>query len=347
MFIIQGEGRGHLSQAMSLQEYLSSAGHHVETAFVGKHPAKTLPGYFMEAFKGKIRHFRSPYFLYTPNRKGIYVGLTILFNLTRTHAYMSAIRQIRNHIISSRPDVVFNFYDGIGALAMRKIPGEIHRVAVGHHFTLHLEGYQCGASSPLHKRLLAFHTRLVLSGCDTALALSFREMEGDDRIRVVPPLVRKRFREATYKPGDRYLVYLLKEGFISDLVRLAGSDPGFKADVFSDLPTDTPVPVNLSLYPVGDPAFHDLMKTCRGLITTAGFDIVAEAAYMGIPVGLIPVGNHFEQRCNSMDAERGGAGTILSRLDPVSLEKLVSPVNESYREWADQADDMIIKEIEE
>jgi uncharacterized protein (TIGR00661 family) len=345
IFIVQGEGRGHLSQALALKEHLEAAGHEVRLVLVGRGGQRKLPAYFLDGFQEKLEYFDSPYFLRTPNKKGIYVGLTILHNLLRAFRYLKAIRLVRRKINTLAPDAVFNFYDGIGALAMRKARCGIRRIVIGHHFFLHLDGYRCRRGNPLHRWFLTIHTRLVMKGSDLVLALSFRETAGNDRIKVVPPLVRKRFRESMYTPGGRYLIYLLNEGFAADLVAIARADPEFRADLFSDLPADIPVPDGIKLHPISEQQFREKMTTCKGLITTAGFDAVAEAAYLGVPLGVIPVRNHFEQRCNGMDAERSGIGNVLTRLDREGLHSLGGPAGNTYREWVDRAGDMIIKTI--
>ena len=46
LFIIQGEGRGHLTQALSLRQKLTDEGHQVVGVLVGKSPARRLPDFF-------------------------------------------------------------------------------------------------------------------------------------------------------------------------------------------------------------------------------------------------------------------------------------------------------------
>ncbi len=346
MFIVQGEGRGHLSQALALREHLAEAGHTVEKVFVGCSGRRSLPDYFLEGFREQPECFASPYFLHTPNKKGIYVGRTILFNLLRAPRYICAVKRLRREIGTLGPDVVFNFYDGIGALALKRGIPPVKRMGIGHHFFLHLDGYRCNGGNPLHKWFLGFHTRLVMRSCDQVLALSFRESPGSERISVVPPLVRRSFRESGHKPGNRYLVYLLQEGFVTDLIALARNDPSFRADLFSDLPAGTRVPEGICLHPFSDKLFREKMASCKGLITTAGFDTVAEAAYAGIPLGVVPVRNHFEQRCNSVDAEQNGIGKVLDGIHTASLKKLEKAGNKGYREWVDSAGERIIKMME-
>lgn len=44
LFIVQGEGRGHLTQAITLEEMLLRNGHEVVEVLVGKSSSRTLPG---------------------------------------------------------------------------------------------------------------------------------------------------------------------------------------------------------------------------------------------------------------------------------------------------------------
>ena len=47
LFIIQGEGRGHLTQALSLRQKLMAEGHEIVGVLVGKSPARRLPDFFL------------------------------------------------------------------------------------------------------------------------------------------------------------------------------------------------------------------------------------------------------------------------------------------------------------
>ena len=46
LFIVQGEGRGHLTQAITLEEILLRNGHEVVEVLVGKSSSRRLPGIF-------------------------------------------------------------------------------------------------------------------------------------------------------------------------------------------------------------------------------------------------------------------------------------------------------------
>lgn len=46
IFIVQGEGRGHLTQAIAMERLLTNNGYHVTEVLVGKSLSKRLPGIF-------------------------------------------------------------------------------------------------------------------------------------------------------------------------------------------------------------------------------------------------------------------------------------------------------------
>jgi len=346
VFIVQGEGRGHMSQSMALKEVLEEAGHIVEAVFAGCTPDAPLPHYFTACFGSRLDCMTSPFLLRSHNRKGILVGKTILYNLLRSASYLREVRRIRKRIREVRPDVVFNFYDPLGALALRKTGQGIMRIGIGHHFYLHLDGYRCRGGSPLHRLLLKYLSGLMIRSCDRVLALSFREEKGNERIRVIPPLIRKGFREIRHTPGERYLVYLLKEGYLYDLIRMARADPDFRADIFCNCIPETVLPPGLEVHLPDADKFRQKMALCRGMITTSGFDTVAEAAYLGIPLVVVPARNHFEQLCNSRDIQASGFGHAATELVPGTEKMMKTGNNEQFRRWVDTAPGEILKIIQ-
>jgi uncharacterized protein (TIGR00661 family) len=347
IFIVQGEGKGHMSQALAMKEYLQEAGHTVEAVFLGISSEDEVPDYFRNSFLDKLHIFQSPWFLRTPNKKGIYVGRTILFNLMHSLDYMRTITRIRREINLIKPDVVFNFYELLGAMAMRKSAPGIKKIGVGHHFYLYLNRSVCKGGVLWHRWLLSLHTRLIIKSCDRVLALSYKKEQGNASIRVVPPLVRREFREMNYVQGDSYLVYMLHEGFIYDLVRLAEELPGFRADVFSSHEPAFEIPEGIRIHPFDAKKFSTLMASCKGLITTAGFDTAAEAAFHGIPLVVIPSHNHYEQKCNGADISANGIGIVASQIDRGTLEGIHSSDCTDYRAWVSGAGEQVIKCIEE
>jgi UDP:flavonoid glycosyltransferase YjiC (YdhE family) len=96
--------------------------------------------------------------------------------------------------------------------------------------------------------------------------------------------------------------------------------------------------------------FLDLLAACRGFTSTAGFESVCEAAFLGKPISLVPTGKHVEQLCNAIDAAR--AGVAVWREDfhlSDFLEKLENwdySALDDYRDWVRRAPEIFLRLLE-
>ena len=81
LFLVQGEGRGHLTQAISLGQVLRSAGHKVVGAMVGTSPGRNIPSFFQEQIFAPVHHFAAPNIIYKTQGGGMNVGRTIATHL--------------------------------------------------------------------------------------------------------------------------------------------------------------------------------------------------------------------------------------------------------------------------
>jgi hypothetical protein len=62
LFLIQGEGRGHLTQALSFAGILRSEGHQLCGVVVGKSPRRNLPEFFIQKIGVEVTAVESPNF---------------------------------------------------------------------------------------------------------------------------------------------------------------------------------------------------------------------------------------------------------------------------------------------
>jgi hypothetical protein len=139
------------------------------------------------------------------------------------------------------------------------------------------------------------------------------------------------------------------------VVRWHEAHPGVRLHCFWDRPGAAPVERyddTLTFHALDDEKFLTMMKRCRGLAMTAGFESVGEAMYLGKPVLMVPVEGHFEQRCNAIDGRHAGAG-VAARSFEDGLTRLTAhaPRHESpsprFRRWLAGAGRRYVREIEE
>ena len=109
LFIIQGEGRGHLTQALSLRQKLMAEGHEIVGVLVGKSPARRLPDFFFNNILSQVKPFQSTNFIPTAKNKQVSLMRSVLYNVLRLHKYMGSIRYIDRMIRQTDADVVVYF----------------------------------------------------------------------------------------------------------------------------------------------------------------------------------------------------------------------------------------------
>lgn len=91
LFVVQGEGRGHLTQAIAMEDLLRRNGHEVVEVLVGKSNSCSLPGFFNRNIKAPIKRFLSPNFLPTPANKRVCLFRSVAYNVTLIPTYIHVI----------------------------------------------------------------------------------------------------------------------------------------------------------------------------------------------------------------------------------------------------------------
>lgn len=356
LFLVQGEGRGHLSQALALREMLHDAGHSVVGVLVGGSERRRLPGYFAQGMG--LEPVIHPSLLTVPgrDRTGVSPLRTVTHNLGRFGQYREAVGRIRETILGITPDLVVNFYESLGGIAMGSPPlRNIPMVSVGHQYLL---GHPDTPPPPFRPHeLLPFRVlnRLSARPGTMRLALSFREIPDGPTpdTRVIPPLLRRRILEAKPEPGDHILVYVLNDGYGDAVTRWHEHHPQVVIHGFWDrpgAPESEEVRPNLTFHRLSDVRFLEMMRTCRGYVGTAGFESVAEALWLGKPVMVVPTRNHVEQGWNAREAEAAGAGIATRDFDLAPFLDYLPrhrDRSEAYRAWVRTGHRKVLELLEE
>jgi uncharacterized protein (TIGR00661 family) len=343
LFVVQGEGRGHLTQSIALNEMLTKNGHEVVAVLVGESSRRELPKFFSDNFKSKIFRFDSPNFLPASKNKRTNLWISIVYNLLKTMPYLKSIYFIRKQIKHLGADVVVNFYDLLTGLTYVVFPPKVPYVCIAHQYSFLHPEYKFPPANKIELQMLKFFTRVTCIKASKLFALSINKMENvpDSRIVVVPPLLRKEVLQAEVSNGNYLHGYMLNDTYADEIIRFQESHPGVYLDFFWDrkgVPDITRINDYLSFHKLNDSSFIDCMAGCKGYATTAGFESVCEAMYMGKPVLMVPT--HIEQACNAYEASQSGAGVVADDFD---FEKLLDYIpsyqkKPNFQEWVQQAD---------
>jgi uncharacterized protein (TIGR00661 family) len=170
-----------------------------------------------------------------------------------------------------------------------------------------------------------------------------------DRLVVVPPLLRDEVLKQQPENGDHLLVYVINSGFGEEVIKWHQSNPDVRICVFRDnrkAAEQTAVGERLSFHQLNDEHFLRCMAGAKAYATTAGFESVCEAMYLGKPVLMVPA--HIEQTCNAYDASKAGAGRASSGFDLDRLLELSAAYkpNPYFKHWVDRADWIILREFD-
>ncbi len=357
LFVIQGEGRGHMTQSITLAGILRSHGHEVVEVLVGECSNRELPQFFVDKINAPITRYKSPALDYGRSGKQGKMWLSIFNNTlpTRSFKWLNSLHIIASRIKATQPDVIINFYEllmGVSAMVYRiKTP----IVSIAHQFMLELPEYKHRATNPQSRLMMSTMNKFSAQGSSKILALSLYPLPQlkysihRKGIVVVPPLLRPEIFDLEVSAGDYILGYMLNPSFLDEILEWKRANPELKVHLFWDkagAPDCTEAVEGLWLHRINDRKFIEYMAGSAGYITTAGFESVCEAFYLGKPVMMIPA--HIEQQINACDAAGAGVGIVSKRFD---LEQLAAHIpthikdNTDFREWVNAAEEIFIKEL--
>lgn len=352
-FIVQGEGRGHMTQAISLSQILRDAGHEIIHVVVGKSPQRKIPQFFFDNIKSKVTLLENPNFATDKNHKSVKPLKTLFVSIPKLPNYIRSIKKLSILVKETKPDVIINFYDFLGGIYNLFYKKQAQFVCIAHQYLIDHSEFTFPKGRKLDRFSLKLGNKITSFGVDKILALSFQPFEDqlDKKMYVVPPLLRDEVKKLTPTNKDHILAYMVNPGYGIEIDEFHQRRPDVSLEVFwdqRDKPTTWKVDETLTYNQLDDKKFLEKMSSAKGYVTTAGFESVCEAMYLGKPVMMVPVEGHYEQACNAIDAEKAGAGIWYDKFE---IERLVDylPSHESvqswFKDWADSNKEFFIKHL--
>lgn len=353
VFFVQGEGRGHLTQALALSQLLEYTGHELAAVLVGQSNGREVPDFFTKNIAAPVHTFASPNLIFDKERGCIDIPKTIRVHLGQLPAYLKSLKSIRRIIDEVRPDVIVNFYELVGgAFNFLYRPG-IPMVCIAHQYLLLSPTFPFPKNSWWDRQLVNLNTRITALGATKKLALSFRPIPDETpNTRIVPPLLRQELQKLRPSTADYILVYMTQHGLGDQIIDWHKKHPDVTLHCFWDNPNaeqEVKISEKLCFHQINAARYLKLMEGCKGLVTTAGFESVCEAMYLGKPVLMVPVPGHFEQACNAIDGVISGAGINSPTFDLSLLTEFIEHYDSPQRDfqkWYFKGNTLFIRELE-
>lgn len=342
-----------MTQAISLFHILKGNGHDVSHVIVGKSKRRELPQFFIDRIDSPIVQLESPNFVTDKNDRSVNVFRTLTSNLGKYKTFLQSINQIDEIVQKEQPDAIINFYDFLGGLYFMFKKPKVRHIVLAHQFLLSHSSFTFPKGRIYDKPSLLFGNKLAGYKADKILGLSFQRMndEPQKKLFVVPPLLREQVKSQPISHGDHFLVYMVNHGYSEEVMKFHQQHPEVPIHCFWDKkgePEELRIDDTLTFHQLDDEKFIRFMASCRGYLTTAGFESVCEAMYLGKPVLMVPVKGHYEQSCNAEDAKKAGAGVSSEFFD---LEILLAylpkhiDVGDDFREWCNTTSETFLNHL--
>jgi len=334
-----------MTQALAVHRNLSRWGHELVAVATGLHDGRALPDYFVHGFNVPVTLLDSPGFVFHESRSTD-VPATLANALRRMPAYRDGMSRLRALVRDTNPDLVINFFEPLTGLLQLLRPLPVPVLAIAHQHMIEHPAYVKLPGGAIDRMGLALFAGLVgARSWKLALSLTPAEDLPARQLLVGPPLLRPELFDITPTRGEYVLVYLVNHGYSGEIRAWHQLHPEVALHCFYDRPGAPPEEVvdrTLTFHRLDGKKFLQLMAGCRAMVSTAGFEAVCEAAWLGKPVLVVPVQNHAEQMLNAMDVVATGLGISdrMFRLD--RLAELPERLdNTEFRAWAGRSDEVL------
>jgi uncharacterized protein (TIGR00661 family) len=292
---ICGEGMGHAGRSLALIERLQELGHRV-TIFT----FADVLGLLANSGYQPIR-IRGLQFGVTAG--GGVNSLGTAANFVRfMRGRRESIDLIRQTALAERPDLFITDFEPLSAIAADSLGAECISVDNQHRFCEPL-----GAGFPLHLRAYGrlageFVERWIKQPWQCIVAV-FHRCPASRKYRYVDALLRRQFSQVAPSDGDQILLYA-KGPLGVRMAQIASTTRAcFIAYGTKGVPAD-----NIEYKDASSDAFINDLASCRGVLCSAGQQLIGEARYFGKPILVIPMPGQHEQEINARYAHLEGIG---------------------------------------
>ncbi|MCC5918716.1 MAG: glycosyl transferase [Cryomorphaceae bacterium] len=289
LYGIQGTGNGHISRALEIIPFLQNHGE-VDILISGNEYNLSLP------FPIKYK----------------FEGLTFYYNQKGGMDYWKTFRKLK----------LRKFWRNAWNLPVRSYDLVISDFEPVTAWASWIEGKSCLAlshqasflakSTPRPKKPSALGEWILrkYATANTYIGFHFKSYENN----IFPPVIRREILEGSIRDAGFFLVYLPS---ISDenIASVLQSFPNIQWRVYSKWAHESIDKGAVKIYPADANAFARDLKNCTGVITSAGFEVPAEAMYLEKKLLVVPIKGQYEQLCNAAALETLGVKVISNIFD--------------------------------
>jgi len=311
---VSGEGLGHVFEALEIVPLLRGDGHNVRVLTFGDRACSSLAEFQPTRIEGVHLFFDAP---------GLSLWKTLRQNRNFFPFYLRNGRRLVRELAEFRPDLFITAYEPFTTLAAHCLRRPL--------ISMDNQNELCHMPRPRGSDAFAFNlarwaTRLVTCGAAEYIVKSFgRRSPSGERVHLVAPIIQREIRRLQPANGPHVLVYLTKpnpglvevlqsipETFVVYGQRRAGEDRNV-------------------LYRVQGPGYLRDLASCKAIVGTTGFSLIADSIYLKKPYFGVPLKKQFEQKHNAEFLRSSGLGEYSETISREKLERFFAHLP-GYRE---------------
>jgi len=321
LYGVNATGNGHISRSRITISELKKRGHNVTVLFSGR----DVKDFF------ELEEFR-PYI--------IKKGFTFVFkkgklNVFKTLLNIDLIQFVRDVFnIKKEYDVVVTDFEPISAYAARKLG--IHCIGIGHQYSFLKKIPKSFKMKLASIFFLRFYTPI-----NSTISSHFYHFNQS----ILPPFIEKSLKNqnAVKVMKNTFLVYLAWEEQ-DQMISILNSIKENEFIYYSSVDKEVQIG-NVTLKPYSNKCFKEDLIACNGLITNAGFQLPAEAIYLGKKILCKPLTGQPEQEHNAKTLKRLQHATACSEFTKEEIELWIRN-GKQKKELYNESIDLMIEMIE-
>ena len=310
LYGIQGTGHGHISRAREILPLLADKAD-VDVLISGYNCHMNLDGV-------KVTHKRGISLAYDSNGSISYLKTALSIKP------VTFLQDVHSLNVKSY-DLVVSDYEPVTAWA--SAGSRVPTIALSHQASF----LSNRTPRPKHRSLLAEKILKNFAPCNHSVSFHFLRYDSF----VLPPVIRQDVQNLEPVNGNHITVYL--PAFSPEtLMKMFRMIPGIEWQVFSPDCTELFKENNVTINPVGNFSFLNSLRSCKGVLTSAGFETCAEAMFLGKKLLVIPIGHQYEQLCNA---------AALNKMGIQSVKKIDSSFKNLAENWIKNSNVVCLPEI--
>jgi uncharacterized protein (TIGR00661 family) len=325
LYGVVGEGMGHATRSKVVIEHLLERGHHVKIVVSGR-AYEFLKKHFADVVEIQgltIRYSKGAMDRDISLLRNVLLSPSMLFQ--NAASYLDDVRHFS-------PKIVLSDFDSYAWFFAKRFGLPI--ISVDNQQIIH----KCRHEKEITKGFLAdfratrAFVQAKLPGCDHYIITSFFRpaVRGkfEERVTIVPPILRHEILDAAATRGEHVLVYQTStsdKALLHQLNHISG-----RKFIVYGLRRDA-VEGNCTLKSFSEKGFVTDLASARAVVTNGGLSLIHEAVYLGKPILSVPVRHQFEQEMNARYVEQYGYGLAAPKFDGDVLEAFLRQENKYAR----------------